>query len=737
MKFLQTYYTSCRIGQTGSSGFQFYSYTEGLTEEERDEIGKLGSYNAPYGSNPYPTEDDVLHVLPIAFKYFRLNSGRVGILQSTACTQEYTGRPGNFFTHALILDQGEFPFLPILMHNSTYFKHDLNEEEKNIQSIPSLLSVLDIDESDFPVFFSEQKDSFIRKFAGLNTNQELLSKLLDIILSKEEKKKPIIIADKKPEEVINALCRALPFENALSLTFSTYSLYPENQDVLLSASHYEGSDFNFDDPGKKFDYYVFNRINARYPEPEKQSEFSKTLVEQLASEPTQIDDLYAFLSHFSGAKDIKSMDLIASIFSMRNFTSKWEQILPFVIDRAKSEYIETFLDKYQEQIIRLIDVIHDEDNICKYVEGLLKLIHRLPDPSIWLNKLFSLYLSIIIKQLGVSTKCLIDLNKRILVIFKGDDREVFKRLFISNDTLSRFVSSAHTESACINAFVLIISTIKTLSGANAIASIFSIEPIVKLIHNIDEDQISSESFHCLLSEASDEADLLLLGVSEVGANNLTKRLVRELMDETSTFSFYEIARKGIFDKPAITDDIREEVVDLLERKALMRIPTKQDLMIYAQFKKWINIGKNQAISLILTTKDVPVMIEQMTALGDAKKLSVFLEWKSDEIFPNLKHPSEWEKVYSLSKQLSLDYLNKCIKNYFVQASDFKPLIALISFSNDGGKIDDILRQILSLMKRTTYNALKREIEKSNEDINEYFTSLNKGVQLKRLFNLKF
>jgi hypothetical protein len=738
MKLLQTCYTSCRIGQTGSSGFQFYSYSEGLTETERDEIGKLGGYSAPYGSNPFPTEDEVLHVLPVAFKYFRLSSGRVGVLQSTACMQEYTGRPGNFFTHALILDRGEFPFLPIWMCHSDYFKHDLSEEEKNIQSVPPLLPILDIDESSFPASFPIQKKSSIRQFANQGNHRELLSKLLDIILSGKAEKKPVIMADKNPEEVIVALCRALPFENVLNLTFSTYSLNPEKQGVLLSASHYEGSDFNFDDPSKKFDYYVFNRVNTKYPELEEQSEFSITLAEQLASEPERIDELYAFMKHFNVTKDIQSIDLIASIFDMRNFASKWEQILPFVTDNAKSEYRETFLNKYQEQIIHLIDVMQDEDSICKYLGSLLKLIHRLPDTSIWFNEIFSLYLSIMIKRLDTAaTGHFIELNKRVLAIFKDNDREVFKKHFISDDTFRRFVSSAHTELACMNAFVLIISSIKILSGTNTIANIFTIESIVKLIHNIDEDQISADSFHSLISEASDGADLVLSGISEVGANSLAKRLVRELMDKKNYAFFHEIVQKGTFDKSAIVHDIREEAVRLLEAKALTQIPTGKDLMIYAQFGKWIDTDENQAIGLIMMKKNVPDMIEQMAVFRDTKKLSVFLEWKSNEIFPRLKHPEDWKKFYSLSKHLSCDFLNECVKKYFVQANDSEPLIALILFSHDSGNIDGLLRQIMALMKRATYSTLKQEIKKEKEDINEYFTSLNKGVQLKRLFNLKF
>jgi hypothetical protein len=59
MKLLQTYYTSCRVGQSGASGFQFYSFSEGLTNEELFEIEKIGNYIAPLNLPSNPSKEDI------------------------------------------------------------------------------------------------------------------------------------------------------------------------------------------------------------------------------------------------------------------------------------------------------------------------------------------------------------------------------------------------------------------------------------------------------------------------------------------------------------------------------------------------------------------------------------------------------------------------------------------------------------------------------------------------------
>jgi hypothetical protein len=136
MKLLQTYYTSCRVGQSGASGFQFYSFSEGLTSEELFEIEKIGNYIAPLNLPSNPSNEDIDSLFPVSFNYFKLKSGRVGVLQSVALIQDYSGRPGNFLSHAYILESGNFPFFPILLFKSSSFRTNLTSDEWNTTNYP-------------------------------------------------------------------------------------------------------------------------------------------------------------------------------------------------------------------------------------------------------------------------------------------------------------------------------------------------------------------------------------------------------------------------------------------------------------------------------------------------------------------------------------------------------------------------------------------------------------------------
>lgn len=727
MKFLQTYRTSCPIGQSGSDGFQFYSFSEGITEDELNEISLLGSYKTPSDSKQ----------LPVAFKYFRLRSGRVGVLQSVARAEEYTGRPGNYFTHALILEHGEFSFWPIWMYKCEYFKHDLTDEEKNIQSIPPLLPVLEIDLSNLEASFANRNDFSARDFAGKENNKELLSKLLDIILfEKIKQRKGIILADGHPEEVILALSHILPFKKIQELTFSTYSQNPDKQNLILSSCRSEGCAVNFDDTFLRLDYYLFNRDSGLYAELKDQSEFSKILVGMLVSEPQRIHELYAFMDSFNEVQDADSMDLIAYIFSEKGFTAKWKQILPFVAKQAKPTYIATFLFGYKTQILTLADTLRDEDDIYTLLENLSLLIHRSPDLSEWMNIVFSIYLSFMVKRLDSYTKSLFDFNKRILSIFKGNELKNFGKLMLSEETYLSLSQSAHSELACINIFAVIVWINKTFAVNTGKAVGLSINDEMKeIVGKIDESKIPSDSFQVIITEFRDEIGTLLPVVCKAGNSLFAQRFIRELSGEKFAEYLHELILKRELEHPSITDEIRNEVIDQLEIKALAKIPDAKELKVYDLIKEWVTL-KHPAISLIQQKNEMPLM-EIVIKLNDAKKMLVFLDWKSDLIFPKLKESGDWENFYVLSKYIPLDELNQSVQNYFKHVNNHEPVIALMGFAQKRKDLDKILRNILVLMKRSTYQALKREMERREDGIHDYFIKLNKGIQIKRLFNLKF
>ena len=234
---------------------------------------------------------------------------------------------------------------------------------------------------------------------------------------------------------------------------------------------------------------------------------------------------------------------------------------------------------------------------------------------------------------------------------------------------------------------------------------------------------------------------MLFGIAGAKADNLAKRIIRELCKDQSPVPFHELILKGILDNPVMSDEIWNEAVSQLETKALTQIPTEKDIKVYTRLKNRLNDAPNQyqAIRLVLSTNDLPVLIDQMKSMKDEKKSVVFFEWKSKDILPTLKRPEDWNHFFVFARYIKQDKLNECVIKYFEQANDTKVLMALITFSHgkNNKQPDDLLRKIMASMKRSTYNALKRDMEKCPDEIYDYYISLNKGIQLKRLFNFKF
>ena len=76
-KTLQLYYTSCRKGLSSGSGFQTFSMSEGISNEERLEIEHYGLYVAPFDMPSQPSKEEVAAMFPVSFSFFRLRTGRI------------------------------------------------------------------------------------------------------------------------------------------------------------------------------------------------------------------------------------------------------------------------------------------------------------------------------------------------------------------------------------------------------------------------------------------------------------------------------------------------------------------------------------------------------------------------------------------------------------------------------------------------------------------------------------
>ena len=258
MKLLQLIYTSCKRGLSPGAGFQTYSMSGGISDEERREVERFGLYVPPNNLPTQPTKVEIDTLFPVSLRFFQLQSGRYGICQSRYVGQDYSARYGNYLSHALILEKGCFPIYPIQMHGSSIFRSYLSEEELNPDTVPPLLPLLDLDQvtASHTIGFDD-----VAEFAS--NNIDMVKLLVSAAISHAQTRRKLVLCGPQPDIHlwIAALQMAFTIKLAHQLTFTTYSHDPSTINTMIYAIPKTGSRFAFSETQRNFDYYIFDLEN--------------------------------------------------------------------------------------------------------------------------------------------------------------------------------------------------------------------------------------------------------------------------------------------------------------------------------------------------------------------------------------------------------------------------------------------------------------------------------------------
>jgi GTPase-associated protein 1, N-terminal domain type 2/GTPase-associated protein 1, middle domain/GTPase-associated protein 1, C-terminal domain len=112
--FQQLYYTSCENGLGGYGGYQFNAITPGVSAAVMREVEDRTVYEPPSWllTDPRPDEPEAY---PIAFSHGTSEATGAAITARVVFTgTDYSGRPGNYFVHALVTGTPEQDFGPLL-----------------------------------------------------------------------------------------------------------------------------------------------------------------------------------------------------------------------------------------------------------------------------------------------------------------------------------------------------------------------------------------------------------------------------------------------------------------------------------------------------------------------------------------------------------------------------------------------------------------------------------------------
>lgn len=299
MKIDQLYYTFCKKGLSSGKGFQTYSMSDGLSEEERSEIEKHCFYIQPQKPASDPSKMGTEENFPIGFSFFKLKSGRPCVCRTKYKGIDSLGKFANYFCHVLVWEGTELPFYPIQLYNSKVFRDGLTEEENSAEEIKPLPILNGVEEEEFIKTYHIEK--FLKE-SPEDKKEEKLTKLVDGIIEAKTNNKKVIFADETQNLYmwIAAATMVFPVSFANNITFNTYNFAPEGTEEFLCGTVNEGTKFKISSMEQSYKFNIFDLFRDVGTEFEFKSEFARkaalqyTFIKDYGKSFAEFMDLFSY-----------------------------------------------------------------------------------------------------------------------------------------------------------------------------------------------------------------------------------------------------------------------------------------------------------------------------------------------------------------------------------------------------------------------------------------------------------
>lgn len=296
VRALQLFYTSCRRGISGHAGFQTRAVSDGVKPDEIREIEARALYQAPRELPTSPDADALVSMFPKAFRAFRLASGRIAILRTVYAGQDYSGRWGNYFAHALVMEHLPQGHWPIDVYAWDGWRDRLESPD---DSEPQTLEPVDLERIGCGQDFSLEE---IGTFLGEEPSRPaLLRQMIQAVFGRATESRSLVIrAGLELDGVywIACLQKAFPPACLKNLSCSTYQFDPRTC-LAVNATMGE-TDFLFDEGERRYQFYQFDCIAGVHSEvPADGIEYARVLSEWMASQPARVEGFHELAAVFA------------------------------------------------------------------------------------------------------------------------------------------------------------------------------------------------------------------------------------------------------------------------------------------------------------------------------------------------------------------------------------------------------------------------------------------------------
>lgn len=224
----QLHYTSCEDGLEGIQGFQISALTPGAPKSLVDLAVRASAYELG-PSLGARVAADAPSSFPVKFGYVPIGRS-AAVFQSRYLGADFTGRMGNYFAHALLLDDVERELdgaLPIDLWQSPTWVHT----RQSGTTLPVVTNVA-------PGVVTG-RDSVRQLLA----QPETVGCLAELIVAAQRvltagRGRVVLVANDDQQSALwlATLCRSFPRQLGLSISFVTYTSRPEDSDALVSCT---------------------------------------------------------------------------------------------------------------------------------------------------------------------------------------------------------------------------------------------------------------------------------------------------------------------------------------------------------------------------------------------------------------------------------------------------------------------------------------------------------------------
>ncbi|HQV31760.1 MAG TPA: hypothetical protein PKV71_07780, partial [Calditrichia bacterium] len=228
MQFEQAYYTSCRSGLEGGSGFQVQAASGGITPADYPELGRVG------GCHLFsPGQIESPNNSPFSISYLPGRGDYSYLCRSVDTGKDSYGRPGQFFTHILRARSHREDFwhwlIPPMAGRGTFWA----ASPAPTPLLPPLSGTALRVDGGWKSLMLGLKDC---------PNPGRFALWLEAAFRSLEQGEKLITALRENHFalLLTALMAALPRSLARSISFCTYSADPFGEDVLICSTSPEG-----------------------------------------------------------------------------------------------------------------------------------------------------------------------------------------------------------------------------------------------------------------------------------------------------------------------------------------------------------------------------------------------------------------------------------------------------------------------------------------------------------------